>query len=318
MSNALSLHVSALPGVAGAGALSRMEDLLEAFISSQDVRQNSKSLYRRTLRLFFQWVGRQGMELRDVNRARIISYKEELLAAGKSSLSVSSYITSVRRFFEWTEANLYMPNVARGVRSPRRRQEFRKQPLLPGQASQLLDHLERNASPRDYAMVSLLLRTGIRTIELVRADVGDIQYSGGHRVLLIHGKGRDEKDSLVKLTDKAFAPLSRYMALYPRPATAPLFASDSNNNRGERMTTRAISGIVKEALRSIGLNDRVYTAHSLRHTAIVNCRRAGGTPEQAQAMARHASPATTQIYDSFFRQEQRLSHSGEDLIDQLY
>lgn len=310
-----------IPSVAAdlvGAAPARLEELLDAFISSQDVRQNSKSLYRRTLRLFFRWAGRKGYELRDVARAHVIAYKEELLAAGLSTLSVGSYITSVRRFFEWTEANRYMPNVARGIRSPRRKQEFRKQPLTPAQAAQLLEHLERTASPRDYAIVSLLIRTGIRSVELIRADVRDIRYTGGHRVLMIQGKGRDEKDSLVKLTDKAYAPLSRYLAAHPRPETAPLFLSGSNNNRGGRMTTRAISAIVKDALREIGLDDRAYTTHSLRHTAIVNCRRAGGTQEQAQMMARHASPATTQIYDSFFRQERRLEHSAEDLIDTLY
>jgi integrase/recombinase XerD len=296
----------------------RIEDLLDAFIGAQDVRKNSKSLYRRTLRLFFQWADRNGLELRDVSRSHVIAYKEELLASGFSTLSVSSYMTPVRRFFEWTEANRYMPNVARGVRSPRRKQEFRKQPLTPAQVKELLEYMERSASPRDYAIVNLLIRTGIRLIELIRADARDIQYKSGHRVLLVHGKGRDEKDSLVKLTDKAYGPLSRYLSAQPRYEGAPMFLSDSNNSRGQRVTTRTVYGIVKDALRAIGLEDRAYTPHSLRHTAIVNCRRAGATQEQAQMMARHASPATTQIYDSYFRQEQRLEHSAEDLIDTLY
>jgi integrase/recombinase XerD len=296
----------------------RTQDLLEAFIASQDVRHSSKGLYKRTLRLFFAWVERQGYELRDVARPHLIEYKEQLLKAGLSTLSVGSYISSVRLFYEWTEANRYYPNVARGIRAPRRVQEIRKLPLSPSQAAELLAHVERTQNARDYAIVNLLIRTGLRTIELARADVEDIRQLNGHRVLMIQGKGMSSKDSYVKLTDKSYAPIARYLSGQTLAPGTPIFRSCSNNSKGERMTTRTVSGIVKDALRAIGLNDRAFTAHSLRHTAVVNCRRAGGTPEQAQMMARHASPVTTQIYDRYFRMEERLAHSGEDLIDTLY
>jgi integrase/recombinase XerD len=296
----------------------RMEELLDAFIASQDIKESSKAQYRRTLRLFFRWIAGKGYRMQDVARPHLLTYKEELLAAGRSTLSVSSYITSVRLFYEWTEANRYYPNVAKGIRSPRRRRAFRKQPLSPEQCTQLLERMAAGSILRDYAIVNLLLRTGLRTIELTGLDAGDVQYIGGHRVLRIRGKAHHDKDNFVKLTAKAYEPIARYLNGANRAAGSPLFPSESNNSRGARMTTRTVSGIVKQALRDMGLDDRVYTAHSLRHTAIVNCRRAGATPEQAQAMARHASPATTQIYDSFFRDEQRLNAAAEDLIDTLY
>lgn len=296
----------------------RVHELIDAFIASQDVKASSKGLYRRTLRLFFGWIERKGYELRDVARPHLIEYKEELLRAGLSTLSVGSYISSVRLFYEWTEANRYYPNIARGIRAPRRVQEIRKMPLTPRQAADLLTHVETTQSARDYAIVNLLIRTGLRTIELVRANVEDIKYISGHRVLMVQGKGMNAKDSYVKLTDKAYAPIARHLAGETLPAGAPVFRSCSNNSKGERMTTRSVSGVVKDAMRAIGLDDRAYTAHSLRYTAVVNCRRAGGTQEQAQMMARHASPATTQIYDRYFRMEERLAHSGEDLIDTMY
>lgn len=299
-------------------ATPRLEDLLDAFIASQDIKESSRAQYRRTLRLFFRWIIGKGYRMQDVARPHLLAYKEELLAAGRSTLSVSSYITSVRLFYEWTEANRYYPNVAKGIRSPRRRRAFRKQPLTPQQCTLLLDNMAAGRSLRDYAIVNLLLRTGLRTIELANLDAGDVQYMSGHRVLRIRGKAHHDKDNFVKLTAKAYEPIAQYLAGTNRPAGAPLFPSESNNSRGARMTTRTVSGIVKQALRAMGLDDRSYTAHSLRHTAIVNCRRAGATPEQAQAMARHASPATTQIYDSFFRDEQRLNAAAEDLIDTLY
>jgi integrase/recombinase XerD len=299
-----------------------IEELVESFISSLDVRHSSKALYRRTLKQYFCWIAKKGYPLSEIARPQIVEYKEELLASGLSTLTVGSYITSLKKFYEWAEANKYYPNVAKGVKLPKRKQEFRKLPLYPDQAAGLLNYYQDKAL-RDFAIVNLLLRTGLRTIEVVRANIEDITYKAiegrSVRVLQIQGKGRDSKDEFIVLTDKAYKPIEEYLATRGkiRPIE-PLFTSESNNSANRRLTTRTVSLIAKEGLKAIGLNSKEYTAHSLRHTAIVSCRRAGGTLEQAQSLARHLSPTTTQIYDSVFRDEQRLQNSGEALIDTLY
>lgn len=297
---------------------SRILDLLDQFIKDQDVKNSSRTLYRRTLKQYFNWVDLAGYNLVHVNRVHILEYKETLLKTGKSALTVGSYLTVVRRFYEWAEANKYYPNIAKGIKTPRRKQQFRKQPLKPEQAKQLLAHFE-NQSLRDYAIINLLLRTGLRTIEVVRANVSDITYKGSQRVLLIQGKGRDEKDSFVVLTDKAYKPIQRYLEQREVASDMePLFTSTSNNSKGSKLTTRTISSIAKEGLKAIGLTHKSFTAHSLRHTTAVNILRAGGSLETAQYTLRHSNPATTQIYTATLKEEQRLANSGEALLDELY
>ena len=172
---------------------------------------------------------------------------------------------------------------------------------------------------RDYAIITLLLRTGLRTIEVIRANVEDITFKGSQRVLLIQGKGRDEKDNFVLLTDKTYQPIAQYLATRGNiNGSEPLFTSTSNNSKGERLTTRSISYIAKEGLKAIGLDERAFTAHSLRHTTAVNILRAGGSLETAQFTLRHSNPATTQIYTATLNEERRLQNSGEALIDTLY
>lgn len=295
-----------------------LRELVNQFLSSQDVRQSSRSLYGRTLERYFQWLKDRGHDLREIARAHIIQYKEDLLASGFSSLTVSSYITSVRKFYEWAEAQKFYPNVARGIKSPKRKQQFKKQSLTPEQATALLEHYHDKPA-RDLAIVNLLLRTGLRTIEVVRANVEDITYKSGKRVLMVHGKGRDEKDSFVILTDKAYQPIEAYLRSRGKVKTGePLFISTSNNSKGERLTTRTVSQIAKEGLRAIGLSGREFTAHSLRHTTAVNILRAGGQLEHAQAVLRHANPATTQIYTASINEERRLQNATEELLDKLY
>lgn len=296
----------------------RIAELVDSFINSQDVKQSSKLLYRRTLKQYFNWVNKKGYLLSEIARPQLLEYKEELLGLDMSSLTVGSYITSVRRFYEWTEANKYYANVAKGIKSPKRRQQFKKQPLTPLQATALLNYYQTKA-PKDYAIINLLLRTGLRTIEVVRADIQDIIFKGSQRVLLVKGKGRDERDNFVLLTDKTYKPIADYIASRAKAkGSEPLFTSTSNNNRGERLTTRTISYIAKEGLKGIGLNEKAFTAHSLRHTTAVNILRAGGSLEQAQFTLRHTNPATTQIYTSTLNEERRLENSGEALIDSLY
>ena len=296
----------------------RIKELVDSFIDAQDVKPSSKLLYRRTLRQYFSWVERKGYLLSEISRPQLLAYKDELLSSGHSSLTVGSYITSVRRFYEWTEANKYYPNVAKGIKTPKRKQQFRKQPLLPAQATALLSYYQDKAL-RDYAIVNLLLRTGLRTIEVIRASVEDITYKGSQRVLLVQGKGRDERDNFVLLTEKAYQPIAQYLATRGNVVGPdPLFTSTSNNSRGERLTTRTISHIAKEGLKAIGLDERSFTAHSLRHTTAVNILRAGGSLETAQFTLRHSNPATTQIYTATLNEERRLKNSGEALLDSLF
>jgi integrase/recombinase XerC/integrase/recombinase XerD len=294
------------------------DQLTEAFISSQDVRASSKSLYKRTLNQFFSWVERKGYSLRDLTRVEILRYKDDLLTSGMSPLTVGSYLTAVRRLYEWVEANRLGPNIAKGIKTPQKKQQFKKQPLSEIQGRGLLSHFQ-DIGGRDYAIINLILHTGLRTIEVIRGNVEDITHKGEKRVLMVHGKGRDEKDNFVILTPNTYKPIEAYLRSRGRVKTGePLFISRSNNNKGGRLTTRAVSRIAKEGLKDIGLNSREFTAHSLRHTTAVNILRAGGTLEDAQNVLRHTNPSTTMIYTATIKEEIRLQRAPEELLDSIY
>lgn len=297
--------------------VTRIRELVEQFIADLDVKRSSKGLYRRTLSQYFSWVNDKGYPLSEITRAQLLEYKTALLDSGKSPLTVGSYITSLRRFYEWTEANKYYPNVAKGIKTPRRKQKFQKQALTPPQATELLSYFQ-SEDPRDFALINLLLRTGLRTIEVTRAKVEDITFKGSQRVLLVQGKGRDSKDSFVVLTEKAYQPIAEYLKSREATYSEPLFTSTSNNSKGDPLSTRTISKIAKEGLQEIGLDEKAYTAHSLRHTTAVNILRAGGSIETAQYTLRHTNPATTQIYTETLKEERRIANSGEALIDGMF
>ena len=292
-----------------------ISNAIEAFVAECDIRENSRNVYRRGLQYFFKWVERTGRTISELTRVDIITFKDSLLST-HSNLSVASYLVALRRFYEWAEGNKLYPNIAKGIKSPKRKNAYLKEHLRENQIADLLAHFEGNT--RDYAIVNLLLRTGLRCIEVVRANVEDITFKGGQRILKIWGKGRDERDAFVVLTDKAYAPIKAY--LDTRGTTTlkePLFISTSNRNLKGRLTTRSISKICKEGFRAIGIDGKEYTAHSLRHTTAVLLLKNGSLAD-VQSVLRHSSPATSQIYTKSIEEELRLQNPSEMKLDGIF
>ena len=301
------------------GNTNNWRGLVATFIASQDVRESSRKLYTRTLSQYFVWMEQEGKSLNTLTRQDVLEYKDYLHEQSLSSLTISSYITAVRKFYEWAEGEKLYPNIAKGVKTPRRQQAFKKQHLTDSKSKELLDHFQ-SLSLRDYAIVNLILRTGLRTIEVVRADIEDITFKGERRVLKVWGKGHGEKDDFVVLSDKAYLPIKNYLTAARRGAKAgePLFTSTSHQNAGGRLTTKTISTICKDGLKAIGLDGKEFTAHSLRHTTAVAILKHGGQLTDVQSVLRHTSPVTSQIYTESVKEELRLQNAPEMMLDNAF
>ena len=293
--------------------------LVASFISSQDVSESSRKLYTRTLSQYFVWMERERKSLRTLTRKDVLEYKDYLQEQSLSSLTISSYITAVRKFYEWAEGEKLYPNIARGIKTPRRQQAFKKQHLTDAKSRELLEHFQ-NQSLRDYAIANLILRTGLRTIEVVRANIEDITFKGNRRILKVWGKGRIERDEFVVLSEKAYLPIRNYLAVARKGAKSgePLFTSVSHQNYGERLTAKTISSLCKDGLKAIGLEGREFTAHSLRHTTAVAILKHGGQLTDVQSVLRHSSPVTSQIYTESVKEELRLQNAPELFLDEAF
>lgn len=293
-----------------------LESLVEDFLADQDISLSSRATYSRSLRQFSSWLyetGRAGKL--DLLREDILAYRDYLAAEKMSSYTISLYLTSVRKLYQWLESKRIYPDVTRGIKGAKKPRGFRKDSLTPEQLRQALITLrgETLEDLRDYAIFNLMARTGLRDIEVSRAESRDIRQEAGQAVLWIQGKGRDSKDDFVLLTKEALEPIRQYLkARGAVQEEEPLFCSHSDRNNGQALTTRSISRIVKQALRQIGLDDKRLTAHSLRHTAITLSIKGGASLQQAQAMARHTDPKTTLIY---FHNLDRIQAGAEKCIN---
>lgn len=293
-----------------------LEELVSRFLAAQDISPGSKATYRRELRQFCLWLTDTGLATRmdTLRREDILAYKDHLERSGKSAYTVSGYLVAVRRLFAWLESEKVYPDVTRGVKGAKKARGYRKDCLTPEDLRSILAAIDTSTLEglRDYALVNLLARTGLRTIEVSRAELGDHRKESGEPVLWIQGKGRDTKDDFVLLVPATLKPLRKYLkARGPLTQYAPLFCSLSLKNYGEPLTTRSISRIAKNALLRAGLDSGRLTAHSFRHTAVTLAIKGGASLEQAQAMARHSDPRTTQVY---FHNVARVEAGAEKCI----
>lgn len=252
--------------------------------------------YTRAIRQFNKWTRANGIT--QPTREDIRAYREELKESHKPT-TVQAYIMALKQFFKWTEEEGYYPNIAKNVKGAKLDTEHKKDELTTAQVQKLIGSIDRTSltGKRDYAIITLMVTTGMRTIEVVRADIKDLRTLGDFTALYYQGKGKLEKAEFKKIAEPVEDAIRDYLnARGNLEDTQPLFISTANRNSGDRLTTKSISRIVKSRLIAAGLDSPRWTAHSLRHTA-ATLSLLNGTPiEEVQQMLDHTNINTTMIY----------------------
>lgn len=271
-------------------------NMFERWTAFLDTKPKTVKTYSISIKQFISYLRENGIA--SPTRADIIAYRESLTATHKPT-TIQAYLTAVKLFFQWTAQEGLYPNIAEHIKGAKLQAGFKKDYLTPRQAKSVLNALDRNTldGKRDYALISLLLVAGLRTVEAERANIEDIRPLADDTALYIQGKGRDEKAEYVKIPAEVEQAIRQYLsARGETDGSAPLFASISHRNNNQRLTTQSISRIVKNALRKAGLNSDRLTAHSLRHTTATLNLLNGGTLEETSQLLRHKSINTTMIY----------------------
>jgi integrase/recombinase XerD len=165
------------------------------------------------------------------------------------------------------------------------------QPLDRRQATRLLASCDRRTAVgrRDFAVLILLLRLGLRVGEVAALELGDVDWRHGE--ILIRGKGcHVERLPLPVDVGQAVADWLRHGR--PRcPTTRALFTTLLAPRR--ELSRKGVSAIVHRAARRCGV---VVSAHRLRHTAATELLRSGASLPEVGQVLRHASILSTAIY----------------------
>ena len=166
--------------------------------------------------------------------------------------------------------------------------------LEPKQVERLLKSCDKNTKvgQRDYAILLLLARLGLRAGEIVAMTLDDINWDVGE--IIIRGKG-PRKDRLPIPCDVGEA-LAAYLQ-YVRPScpTRRVFTRERAPYQGFSSSV-AICNIVQRALLRAKINTYHKGAHLLRHSLAIQMLRKDASLTEIGEILRHQSPNTTESY----------------------
>lgn len=295
--------------------------LIEQFANDQDVAENSRNLYQRNVKSFIRWVQAQGKSVDYLKKSDIIEYKQWLFDKKYSTLTIDNYLTSIRKFYQWLDTNDHYNDITVGIRNPKKYKGYKKDPLSIEQVNELLKSINRITikGKRDYAIINLMLRSGIRTCEVTALDISDVEPNKDGYYLHVVRKGSQGNKTKISITDKAFDAINDYLVeRNDNDDNKPLFTVISHNKRNQRITTAGLSQLIKQRLIKADIKSKKITAHSFRHTAAMNALKAGASLHEVQLFLGHTSPNTTQLYIRAIEEERRLNNTPGKLLDEVY
>lgn len=285
--------------------VAQLASRLETFVSDylKDKSPETRGTYRRALNEFERYhatrAARPSSRFRFVERD-VEAYKAYLMEERElSQVSVSTYLTSLRRLCDYLVARGELDeNPARGVKGNRRPGSHSRGVLREAEVGKLMEAIPQvtEIGRRDRAIVALMVFGGLSEVELVRADLGDVDRTLMGTFLRVQGKGRQSKDEAVPLDPEAVDPLEVYLMGRDESAPdAPLFTSLGHRSAGTRLNTRSVRGRVNTHLRAAKLKRRGISPHSLTHTAALIWLNSGMAVEEVRRRMRHGTLETTMI-----------------------
>lgn len=166
--------------------------------------------------------------------------------------------------------------------------------LQPGQVQQVLDHCDRHSALglRNYAILVLLARLGLRACEVVAMTLDDIDWEGAH--LMVRGKGGQRVQ--MPLSAEVGQAIAAYLRKgRPRCTSRRLFIREHAPRVGFANSC-AVSTLVQRALADAGVDSPHTGAYVFRHSLATEMLRQGASLGEIGQLLRHAHPDTTQIY----------------------
>jgi len=160
----------------------------------------------------------------------------------------------------------------------------------PADVEQLIASCDRSTldGARDAAIVLLLARLGVRSIEVARLELADLDWRAGE--LLVRGKGGRE-DRLPLLDDVGGA-LAEYLAVRGRHESRRVFLTLRAPTRPIRPDL--VGDVVRRACHQAGVAQ--ITPHRLRHALASEMLAQGASLQDISQVLRHQHLSTTTIY----------------------
>jgi integrase/recombinase XerC len=292
-----------------------LTDFKEKMIT-EDFSENSIKNYISDIRVFHKWYIEVDISqnLKNITYYHLNAYKDYLIHNKRRKVSsINRTIQSLRNFFQFLISKKFIKdNPSAKIRFLRRIKRTQPQALTKSDIHKLLSvtsHSSHGTQKRNYAIVQILLQTGIRVGELVNLEVRDLTlYDRSGELRIVNAKGGKER--IVSLNNYARKALRNYIEENDLDERKIIFISKQN----KKMTVRAVQKVIDNLSSKAGIEN--MSPHTLRHTFAVNYLRSN--PEclvELSAILGHESLDTTSIYT--IASKERLASTIEKAGDYI-
>ena len=285
------------------------------------IATSSKRIYQNDARHFAYWLQMQCLTLDAFTRAKMIEYRSYLdtcispktgnpysKATKKRMFTVAINIMKEAHISGYIEENVTQS--VKGFKSGN--DETTHTALNKQQSKEMLASVNTStiAGKRDYTILLVALKTGLRRAQLAALKRSDLRMMDGHRVAIVeHGKG--DKTRVVKLRTEVYNAIQVYLESLPEAGKdAPLFV---RVRRGDHPTTSVLTGeSIEDIVKKYAPVDSGLTPHGLRATYATIAVESGAPLEQVQYSMGHNDPRNTERYQ---RRKLNLDNNAVDYLN---
>lgn len=298
-----------------------LEAIISLYLSEKDITRGTMELYSTILKQYSIYLSDN--QILYAKTSDVLRYIEWKRSQGYSTSWIFNQIAAIKGLYRYLSQNQkrlglpveYSKDITEPIRNFQVKNRQLKSYLSIEQAKQLIETTKTNRryiwQYRDYALIYLMLTTGLRSIEIRRARKKDLRMIGQQCILDVQGKGRQSADEYVKITKGVEAAIRDY--LNKRQDNNPyLFISHRKKGKSPYLSRTFFIRMFDRVLKECKLEDTHITAHSLRHSAATFNMQRGASLESTRLFMRHRELSTTIVYTHDIN---RLKDDSENLIE---
>ena len=227
--------------------MNKLNTALEHFrkhMSSQDVSENTIRSYISDVRCFFRWYQEidSSDKFKNITSYHITAYKEHMVHnKRKKTSSINRNLQSLKNFFQFlVNSKTIRRNPAQQMKYMRRMKRLSPQALNKKEIHKLLSatsHSMHGTQKRNYAIIQLLLQTGIRVSELICLETRDVRlYKRSGEIRIVSSEGCKER--VVPLNNAARKALHRYLGEEGLKSRGLVFVSKRHEKTDIKSSTK--------------------------------------------------------------------------------